>query len=407
MYSSSPFPPHHHQLSSPVAFLLDSCSPFYSECPSPASSSMSSSPSFSASGNRNRINMACLYCRYRKIKCDGGSPCTTCARTKRCCQYQEVSDDVNRATKERKAYLKSLRIQSLGRIASAPSPRRRRGVSVTSSSSSAPSSPAPQLSPSAFIDGWTPTPPSPTTTTPFSRPFPSVLMGTPLHAAFEANLSRSPSSPAEDQTYSQIRRPSGSQTPPRSRSPSPQPYHSISNYSTPALSLPGYSSHFVDPSSSPSSSVASSQAPSTPVFASSFQPNYYYYDKCLNPSSPPTSPEGGAPFVVAPSSYSSSYPAATTVDLAQEPIFYLPPSPEVKRHSRFASMQQQFFEGEGRNPGLGLDLPEGFAPGLPSGGAGYYEEEMAQQQTWASGGGGGGTVVEESEMIVFQGWGTA
>lgn len=70
-------------------------------------------------------------------------------------------------------------------------------------------------------------------------------------------------------------------------------------------------------------------------------------------------------------------------------------------------MQQQFFEGEGRNPGLGLDLPEGFAPGLPSGGAGYYEEEMAQQQTWASGGGGGGTVVEESEMIVFQGWGTA
>lgn len=241
-------------------------------------------------------------------------------------------------------------------------------------------------------------------------------MGTPLHAAFRANLPRSqsngPSSPAEDQTYSQIRRSSGSQTPPRSRSPSPQPYHSIYNYSTPVLSPPGYTADSSNPAQwSPSSSEASYQAPFTPVISSTssykpFHSTAYYNHKRLNPSSPPTSPEDGASFVVA-SSYTSSYPPATAVDLAQERFFYLPPSPEVKHQSRFASMQQQIFGGDGRNPGLGLDFPAGFAPGLPTGGAGYYEEEMAQEQSWASRGQGTGAVGEDPQMIVFQGWGTA
>lgn len=55
---------------------------------------------------------------------------------------------------------------------------------------------------------------------------------------------------------------------------------------------------------------------------------------------------------------------------------------------------------------MGLDLPEGFAPGMPLD-EGYYERELAQEEAWARGAEAMEGQTEEPEVIVFQGWGTA
>jgi hypothetical protein len=72
---------------------------------------------------RQRISMACQYCRHRyvrrppslqdcslidrKIRCCGGSPCRNCSRSQRQCEYAPVPEEVNRATREKKAMAKA------------------------------------------------------------------------------------------------------------------------------------------------------------------------------------------------------------------------------------------------------------------------------------------------------------
>ncbi|KAN0061502.1 hypothetical protein ACQY0O_006349 [Thecaphora frezii] len=53
--------------------------------------------------SRARINMACIHCRHRKIKCDGTQPsCATCKRLRRHCEYEPVSEYENLMSRERK-----------------------------------------------------------------------------------------------------------------------------------------------------------------------------------------------------------------------------------------------------------------------------------------------------------------
>ncbi|ORX35919.1 hypothetical protein BD324DRAFT_511567 [Kockovaella imperatae] len=66
-----------------------------------------------ASSRRQRITMACQYCRHRKIRCCGGSPCRNCARSQRECEYAPVPEEVNRATREKKAMAKAAKSHSV------------------------------------------------------------------------------------------------------------------------------------------------------------------------------------------------------------------------------------------------------------------------------------------------------
>ncbi|SOV06398.1 uncharacterized protein UDID_01548 [Ustilago sp. UG-2017a] len=77
------------------------------------------SPSDSLDGKgktRARINMACIHCRHRKIKCDGAQPsCSTCVRLRRECEYEPVTEYENLISRERKRRNKE---KKLARIAS-------------------------------------------------------------------------------------------------------------------------------------------------------------------------------------------------------------------------------------------------------------------------------------------------
>ncbi|ETS61086.1 hypothetical protein PaG_05029 [Moesziomyces aphidis] len=79
------------------------------------------SPSGSQDGKsrtRARINMACIHCRHRKIKCDGAQPsCATCVRLRRECEYEPVTEFENLMSRERKRRnkeKKAARMASLG-----------------------------------------------------------------------------------------------------------------------------------------------------------------------------------------------------------------------------------------------------------------------------------------------------
>ncbi|SPO22635.1 uncharacterized protein UTRI_01313 [Ustilago trichophora] len=79
------------------------------------------SPSDSQDGKgktRARINMACIHCRHRKIKCDGAQPaCATCVRLRRECEYEPVTEYENLMSRERKRRnkeKKAARMASLG-----------------------------------------------------------------------------------------------------------------------------------------------------------------------------------------------------------------------------------------------------------------------------------------------------
>ncbi|CDS00706.1 uncharacterized protein SPSC_04608 [Sporisorium scitamineum] len=79
------------------------------------------SPSGSQDGKgktRARINMACIHCRHRKIKCDGTQPaCATCVRLRRECEYEPVTEYENLMSRERKRRnkeKKAARMASLG-----------------------------------------------------------------------------------------------------------------------------------------------------------------------------------------------------------------------------------------------------------------------------------------------------
>lgn len=65
-----------------------------------------------ASSRRQRISMACQYCRHRKIRCCGAAPCRNCTRSGRQCEYAPVPEEVNRATREKKALSKTKPISS-------------------------------------------------------------------------------------------------------------------------------------------------------------------------------------------------------------------------------------------------------------------------------------------------------
>ncbi|CEH18600.1 fungal specific transcription factor [Ceraceosorus bombacis] len=67
---------------------------------------------------RGRITMACLHCRQRKIKCDGGQPaCSTCTRLRRDCVYEAVPEEENVATRERKRLGKEAKESRLAALA--------------------------------------------------------------------------------------------------------------------------------------------------------------------------------------------------------------------------------------------------------------------------------------------------
>ncbi|WVQ75845.1 hypothetical protein IAR50_005478 [Cryptococcus sp. DSM 104548] len=74
--------------------------------------SSTETPSSPSGPRRQRISMACAYCRHRKIRCCGGDPCRNCQRSKRECGYAPVPEEVNRATREKKAFAKANKIAS-------------------------------------------------------------------------------------------------------------------------------------------------------------------------------------------------------------------------------------------------------------------------------------------------------
>lgn len=47
---------------------------------------------------------------YRKIKCCGSAPCANCTRARRACDYSPVPEEVNRATREKKAAAKAAKV---------------------------------------------------------------------------------------------------------------------------------------------------------------------------------------------------------------------------------------------------------------------------------------------------------
>ncbi|PWN48798.1 hypothetical protein IE53DRAFT_370303 [Violaceomyces palustris] len=66
---------------------------------------------------RGRINMACVHCRHRKIKCDGKQPiCSTCTRLRRHCEYEPVSEFDNLMSRERKKRNKERKAMQLATL---------------------------------------------------------------------------------------------------------------------------------------------------------------------------------------------------------------------------------------------------------------------------------------------------
>ena len=58
-----------------------------------------------AGGAPRLKRVACVICRKRKLKCDGGKPkCGTCARLGHCCAY----DEVRRKSGPKRGYVKEL-----------------------------------------------------------------------------------------------------------------------------------------------------------------------------------------------------------------------------------------------------------------------------------------------------------
>ncbi|KAK4683389.1 hypothetical protein P7C73_g6884, partial [Tremellales sp. Uapishka_1] len=246
-----------HQVPSPMQMDAFGISAF------PAGSS--EPPSSPHSSRRQRISMACQYCRHRKIRCCGSAPCRNCSRAHRTCDYTPVPEEVNKATREKKALAKSSRASNYSSPMSNYSPffldtpvfdvpmqfgqhvprhpGHRRSVSTPNFEHFTPP-PAPQLrSPPMFessqwMYNWSSAPvpdyqaaaPSPhvaQTQQPHAHPhpcahparqFPSVLAQTPLHQTYLAQQQQQPLAhlqPPMEYTLN-----SSPATPPDSRSPS-------------------------------------------------------------------------------------------------------------------------------------------------------------------------------------------
>jgi hypothetical protein len=59
-----------------------------------------------SSSSRREELTSCLYSLYRKIRCDGGDPCTNCVKTCRSCDYTPVPADLN-SNRRRRALTES------------------------------------------------------------------------------------------------------------------------------------------------------------------------------------------------------------------------------------------------------------------------------------------------------------
>ena len=171
-YYPVPQPPPHLYSLAPASYA--------SSYPPPTVSAPSPTASSSSSAARHRINMACTYCRSplalssrlkpstdsclpsllpgrtRKIRCSGEAPCHNCVRTKRCCVFEEVPDEVNRRTKQRKAQFKALKAAGFPTKS-----RAAKEVETTVTPTSRPSAPAPVAwmprpeAPVRMVDGCT------------------------------------------------------------------------------------------------------------------------------------------------------------------------------------------------------------------------------------------------------------
>jgi hypothetical protein len=173
-----------------------------------------------------------------KIRCCGGSPCRNCQRSQRECDYTPVPEEINRATREKKAQAKAAKVTHFATPSNyspyfvdtpvfdlpyVNGPMRpshmshRRSVSVPSFDSvpwgHAPA--APQLHSPALLESahWMyaapPAPLTPSVQPEPTRMFPSVLEQTPLHTAYlqgqidmATSYASSPSLPAEHPTAS-------------------------------------------------------------------------------------------------------------------------------------------------------------------------------------------------------------
>lgn len=330
-----------------------------------------------------------------------------------------MSEEQNKATKERKATLKSLKIQTLqaqgadtSRGVQSTPPRGRAHVRTTSM----PYLPS-RLAPAAPIQGWVPqvrSPPlaaflacapgpdlsvcalsllqydsfasssAPASAGLSSRPFPSVLAGTPVHAAYIANTGRA--SPAEQQTYSHAVEQAHAHgplaaTPPRSRSPSPAhqfPPSLNATYSRSGGVPAGYTSYFPQTPYSPteeasvsgSSFTSSTHSPTTPF--TPFEPAFHYQQQARDPKFALASHEMASSFSassssslgihIAPGHQQHQQAHYHSPSLGSAAHAYAPPSPTRKpRHPALHRATQSL----GGNPGLGFDLPLGFAPDMP------------------------------------------
>ncbi|KAI9636103.1 uncharacterized protein MKK02DRAFT_44804 [Dioszegia hungarica] len=124
----------------------------------------------SSSARRQRISMACQYCRHRKIRCCGGAPCRNCTRSGRQCEYTPVPEEVNRATREKKALSKTVK--------PAPSPATPSIPTFSYNALPVPS-PMPAYSP-YFLD-------VPTFDMPYIATAPAPVMATPSRPAYQSH----------------------------------------------------------------------------------------------------------------------------------------------------------------------------------------------------------------------------
>lgn len=183
----------------------------------------------------------------RKIRCCGGSPCRNCSRSQRECEYAPVPEEVNRATREKKAIAKASKGPTPHFSSPLPAPyspyfvdtpvfdvpyvsglpmeatpmrpnmAHRRSVSVPNFEATSWSSPppAPSMSSPAIFEnaqwmynGWSTGPPIPVTTQhiPSSSTYPSVLENTAdypmMMPQFTPPDSRSTSTPDVSSSWS-------------------------------------------------------------------------------------------------------------------------------------------------------------------------------------------------------------
>lgn len=117
-YHSHPHHHHHHDIFGGHAHEFTSTWPLDASTSSASSSSSSSAvrraPGIAAASaspygsspavsRRQRVAMACTYCRKRKIRCDGLETCTNCVRSRRLCHYEPVPPEVNKTRPPRNA----------------------------------------------------------------------------------------------------------------------------------------------------------------------------------------------------------------------------------------------------------------------------------------------------------------